>query len=115
MSIGDYMSASRTIYICNAICWHCKKEFKAAYGKWTRNEKQCIVTPGNFSKEEKSLASENGVVIKTVVYPNDDVYTVNICPHCNMPYSNNRIDEYVGHEIKEIVTLNQNKPNTEEN
>lgn len=91
------MSAKRTLYICKAICWSCQKEFKAAYGKWERNEKQCIVTPGNFSKEEKSLASENGVVIKTVVYPNDDVYTVNICPHCNMPYSNNRIDEYVGH------------------
>lgn len=101
------MSASRTLYICKAICWHCKKEFKAAYVKWTRNEKQCIVAPGNFSKEEKTLAAENGVVIKTVVYPNDDVYTVNVCPHCNKPYSNNRIDEFVGHEGKEIVTLNQ--------
>ncbi len=101
------MSASRTLYICKAICWHCKKEFKAAYGKWTRNEKQCIVAPGNFSKEEKTLAAENGVVIKTVVYPNDDVYTVNVCPHCNKPYSNNRIDEFVGHEEKEIVKFNQ--------
>lgn len=101
------MSAKRTIYICKAFCWYCKKEFKAAYGKWERNEKQCVVSPGNFSEKEKAVAAENRVIIKTVVYPNDDVYTVNICPHCNKPYGNNYIEELVGHEEKEIVTLNQ--------
>lgn len=101
------MSAKRTLYICKAICWDCKKEFKAAYGKWERNEKQCVVAPGNFSEKEKAVAAENGVVIKSVVYPNDDVYTVNICPHCNKPFGNSHIRELVGHEEKEIVTLNQ--------
>lgn len=101
------MSAKRTLYICKAICWNCKKEFKAAYGKWERKEKQCVVSPGNFSEKEKAVAVENGVVIKTIFYPNDDFYTVNICPHCGKPYSNNRIGELVGHEEKEIVMLNQ--------
>ncbi len=87
------MSAKRTLYICKAICWNCKKEFKAAYGKWERKEKQCVVSPGNFSEKEKAVAVENGVVIKTIFYPNDDFYTVNICPHCGKPYSNNRIGE----------------------
>ena len=100
------MSAKRTLYICKAICWNCKKEFKAAYGKWERKEKQCVVSPGNFSEKEKAVAVENGVVIKTIFYPNDDFYTVNICPHCGKPYSNNRIGELVGHEEKEIVMLN---------
>lgn len=101
------MSTNRTLFICKATCWNCKKEFKAAYVKLTRNEKQCNLAPGNFTKEEKALATENGVIIKPVVYPNDDVYIANICPHCNKPYSSNRIEEFVGHEEKEIVTLNQ--------
>ena len=101
------MSAKRTLYICKAICWNCKMEFKAAYGKWERNEKQCVVSPGNFSEKEKAVAAENGVVIKTILYPNDDVYTVNICPHCGKPFGNNYIEELVGHEEKEIVMLNQ--------
>ncbi len=101
------MSAKRTLYICKAICWNCKKEFKAAYGKWERNEKQCVVSPGNFLEKEKAVAVENGVVIKTVFYPNDDFYTVNICPHCGKPYSNNRIGELVGQEEKGIIMLNQ--------
>lgn len=100
------MSTTRTLFICKATCWHCKKEFKAAYGKWTRNDKQCIVSPCNFSKEEKALATENGVIIKTVVYPNDDVYTCNICPHCNKPYGSSFIEELVGKEEKEMDTLN---------
>ena len=101
------MSTTRTLFICKTTCWNCKKEFKAAYGKWTRNEKQCIVAPGHFTKEEKALAAENGVIIKPMVYPNGDVYTANICPHCNKPYSNNCIENFVGHEEKEIITLNQ--------
>lgn len=100
------MSTSRTLFICKVPCWHCKNEIRVAYGRWTRNDKQCIVAPGNFSKEEKAIATENGVIIKNVVYPNDDVYTANICPHCNKPYSSNRIEEFVGHEEKEIDTLN---------
>lgn len=100
------MSTTRTLYICKIPCWHCEKEFKAAYVKVTRNEKQYNLAPGNFTKEEKALAAENGVIIKQVVYPNDDVYTANICPHCNKPYSSNRIEEFVGHEEKEIITLN---------
>ncbi len=102
------MSAKRTLCICKAICWNCKKEFKAAYGKWERNDKKCVVTPGSFSQKEKEVAAENGVVIKTVLYPNDDIYTVNICPHCNKPFGNNYIEELVGHEEKEIITLNRN-------
>lgn len=101
------MSTSRTLFICKATCWNCKKEFKAAYVKLTWNEKQCNLAPGNFTKEEKALAAENGVIIKPVVYPNDDVYTANICPHCNKPYSSNRIEEFVGYEEKEHITLNQ--------
>lgn len=101
------MSTSRTLFICKAICWNCKKEFKAAYVKLTWKEKQGNISPGHFTKEEKALTAENGVIIKPMVYPNGDVYTANICPHCNKPYSNNRIDDFVGHEEKEIITLNQ--------
>ena len=102
------MSTSRTLFICKATCWNCKKEFKAAYVKVTRNEIQCNLAPGSFTKEEKALAAENGVIIKHVVYPNDDVYTANICPHCDKPYSSNRIGEFVGHEVKEIIMLSKN-------
>lgn len=108
------MSAKRTLYICKAICWNCKMEFKAAYGKWERNERQCVVSPGNFSEKDKTVAAENGVIIKAVGYSNGDVYTVNICPHCGKPLGNNYIKDLLGHEEKEIIMLNQNKPNLEE-
>ena len=79
------MSAKRTLYICKAICWNCKKEFKAAYGKWERNEKQCVVSPGNFSEKEKAVVilrffedqklseiakvlNENTNTVKTILY-----------------------------------------------
>lgn len=52
---------------------------------------QCVVSPENFSEKEKAFAAENGVVIKTKLYPNDDIYTVNICPHCSKPFGNKRI------------------------
>lgn len=102
------MNSKITLYICKVICWNCKKEFKAAYAKWERSGKQCVVSPENFSEKDKAFAAENGVIIKPLVYPNGDVYTANICPHCNKPYSNNRIDDFVGHEEKEIIMLSQN-------
>ena len=106
------MSTTRTLFICKATCWNCKKEFKAAYVKLTWKEKQGNISPGHFTKDEKALVAENGVIIKPMVYPNGDVYTANICPHCNKPYSNNRIDDFVSHEEKEIITLNQTSKRT---
>ena len=101
------MNSRITLYICKAICWNCKKEFKAAYEKWERGEKQCVVSPENFSEKDKAFASENGVIIKAKGYPNGEFYTVNICPHCGKPFGNDYIKALVGHEEKEMVMLNQ--------
>ena len=101
------MNSRITLYICKAVCWNCKKEFKAAYAKWERGGKQCVVSPENFSVNDKAFAAENGVIIKTKGYPNGEFYTANICPHCGKSFGNDYIKELVGHEEKEIIMLNQ--------
>lgn len=101
------MNSRITLYICKAVCWNCKKEFEAAYEKWERGGKQCVVSPENFSEKDKSFAAENGVIIRRKGYPNSEFYTVNICPHCGKPFGNDYIKDLVGHEEKEIIMLTQ--------
>lgn len=97
------MNIKITLCVCRTICWHCKKEYKAAYVEWERGEKRCICPPGSFSEEDKAVAAENGVIIKSVGYPNGDVHTANICPHCGKPFGNNYIKDLVEHKEKEII------------
>ena len=101
------MNSKKTICISRAVCWNCDKEFMAAYAVWERGENHCVCSPDCFSEDDKTVAAENGVIIKSVGYPNGDVYTANICPHCGKPFGNDYIKELVQHKEKEIAMLNQ--------
>lgn len=100
------MNSKKTLCISRTICWNCKMEFKAAYAAWERGEKRCICSPESFSEEEKTVAAENGVIIKAIGYPNGDIHTANICPHCGRPFGNKYIKDLVAHKEKEIVMHN---------
>ena len=105
------MNTNITLCICRTTCWNCKKEFNAAYVKWERDGWHCICSPECFSEKDKTVAAENGVIIKTLGYQNRDgdvdIYTANICPHCGKPFGNRHIKELIGREEKEIVIRKQ--------
>ena len=67
------MNSKKTLCISKTICWHCKKEYKAAYAIWERGEKRCICSPECFSEKDKAVAAENGVIIKLVEHKEKEI------------------------------------------
>lgn len=94
-----------TLFICKTKCYKCNQDYNAAYMEKHINGHNITCSPDTFSEKIKALVKENDVTIKTLGYgdPNyPDVYTVNVCPHCNAPFGNNHIKELIGKEIKTI-------------